>query len=549
MKIDKINNDIELDIDFSNLKLIFKKYAGIILVSTLVASGIGYLRAKKMPKIWQGQFQIVLGNNSKGGSSNDIESSLKSLLGKKNSGTDLNTQLEIMKSQVVLVPAYENILQSEKFKALNIEPISYGEILSGLTSKFKDGTTVLNISYDSINKDLIPIVLDEISRTYQIFSYRDTDSSIEKGMKYLNKQISVYDKKLSLSTSKLKEYSKKYDLSFEKNGEGIDISSERSRLRAAEGIRAINKRLNLLQSIDNREEFVYMAKIFNPQSDILIKIKEIEKKIIVNQSLYRDDDELLNLLRNRKNDLYERLRFDLIAFLMAEKKALKAEEISSSRPIGVLTEYARLIRENIRNQKLVTRFEKNKNELILELAKSKEPWEIITKPKVLDWPIGPDRKRVLFIHAFFGFFGSLILFLILEIRKGKVLTSAECEKNLEIPNLLELSTAKNEQYWEESLNLLFNSYLNFEDKQKIAIYFNGDRSNELFQKFSSKLDNVFEKKYFFTNNLLEVKDNQKQIIIIILGSNNFSELKDLRSKIKLQRQETIGFITLNNVNV
>ena len=303
MKIDKINNDIELDIDFSNLKLILKKYAAIILASTLAASSIGYFRAKKMPKIWQGQFQIVLGNNSKGGSANDIESSLKSLLGKKNSGTDLNTQLEIMKSQVVLVPAYENILQSEKFKALNIEPISYDEILSGLTSKFKDGTTVLNISYDSTNKDLIPIVLDEISSTYQIFSYRDTDSSIEKGMKYLNKQISIYDKKLTSSTSKLKEYGKKYDLSFDKNGERIDISSERSRLRAAEGIRAINKRLNLLQSIENKDEFLYMAKIFNPQSDILIKIKEIEKRIIVNQSLYKNDDELLNLLRNRKNDL------------------------------------------------------------------------------------------------------------------------------------------------------------------------------------------------------------------------------------------------------
>lgn len=549
MKIDKLNNDIELDIDFSNLKLIFKKYAGLILASTLAASSIGYLRAKKMPKIWQGQFQIVLGNNSKGGSSNDIESSLKSLLGKKNSGTDLNTQLEIMKSPMVLVPAYENILQSEKFKALNIEPVSYGEILSGLTSKFKDGTTVLNITYDSTKKDLIPIVLDEISRTYQIFSYRDTDSSIEKGMKYLNKQIFVYDKKLSLSTSKLKEYSKKHDLSFEYSGERINISSERSRLRAAEGIRSINKRLNLLQSTDNQEEFVYMAKIFNPTSDILDKIKDIEKKIIVNQSLYKDDDELLSLLRNRKNDLNIRLRLDLIAFLMAEKKALKAEEISSNRPIEVLTEYARLIRENVRNQKYVKRFETNKNELILELAKSKEPWEIITEPKVLDGPIGPDRKKVLFIHAFFGFFGSLILFLILEIRKGKVLTSSECEKNLEIPSLLELSSVKNDQYWEESLKLLFNSYLNFEDKQKIAIYFNGDKNNELFQKFSSKLDNVFENKYFFTNNLLEVKDNHKQIIIIILGTNNFSELKDLRSKIKLQRQETLGFITLNNVNV
>lgn len=546
MNIDKLSNDVDFDLDLSNLKIILKKYTGIILVSTFVASSVGYVRGKNMPKIWQGQFQIVLGGINKGSSSNNLESNLRSLLGKKNSSTDLNTQLAIMKSPLILIPAYEKILNSEKFKSLNIEEFSFSEIQSKLKSKFKDGTKVLDISYSDTRKDLIPIVLEEISKTYQIYSYRDIESSLDKGMKYLNKQISVYDEKLTKSVNELQKYSKKYDLSFRLDGENIIINTEVFRVESSEKIRLINKRINLLQSIDNKEEFIYIAEIYNPNSDILEKIQEIENKIIVNQTLYKSGDQLIKLLKARKNDLYDSLRSDLLAFLKSEKKALQAQVNSSNRPIKVLTEYSRLVRNNIRTRKLIAKFEKNKNELVLELAKSKDPWEIITKPKLLDWPIGPDRKRILFIHAFFGFFGSLITFLILELRKGKVLTSSECEKTLGIPILLELSSMKNDKYWEESLNLLFNSYLNFEDDQKVAICFLGDKNEELFQKFSLKLKNLFKNKYLITDDLLEAKDYNKQIILIVLGSTSKLELSDFKSKIKLQRKETLGFIALNN---
>ena len=148
MNLENLTNDVDLEVDVNNLKFILKKYISVILISTLVASLIGYVRAKRLPKIWQGQFQIVLSSNTKGGSTSDIESNLKSLLGKKSSSTDLATQLEIMSSPLVLIPAYESILDSEEFKILNIKDLSFGEIKSNLKSKFKDGTKVLNITFD-----------------------------------------------------------------------------------------------------------------------------------------------------------------------------------------------------------------------------------------------------------------------------------------------------------------------------------------------------------------------------------------------------------------
>ena len=172
----------------------------------------------------------------------------------------------------------------------------------------------------------------------------------------------------------------------------------------------------------------------------------------------------------------------------------------------------------------------------MESSKTKEPWEIITKPQVLSSPIGPDSKKVLFIHAFFGFFGSLIISLIIEMRKGLVVSSSECEKTLNIPELLELSTIKDEKYWEESLSLLFNSYLGLKDK-KLAIYYLGNKNQPIWEKFTLMLENIFKDKYFFTNDILDFKKYEQQIIVILLGSITKSELKDLSLKLSYKEKK------------
>ena len=111
MNSEKIGNETELDVDLGNIKKIIQKYIYLILISTSLSFFVGYLRGKTLPKIWQGQFQIVL-NSSNNGSSGDLETSLLSALGKTNANNDLSTQLEIMNSPLVLIPTYENILKA-----------------------------------------------------------------------------------------------------------------------------------------------------------------------------------------------------------------------------------------------------------------------------------------------------------------------------------------------------------------------------------------------------------------------------------------------------
>ena len=162
------------------------------------------------------------------------------------------------------------------------------------------------------------------------------------------------------------------------------------------------------------------------------EIQSIEKSLVVNRLLYAETDKLMILLKESKAKLYQNLRRDLLAFLEAEKDGKEAEMISAERPVEVLSEYSRLIRENKRTNSFLTKFELSKNEISLELAKAKDPWEIITNPKVFDNTIGPDLKKISFIYTFTGLFGIIIICLIYELRKGIVLTSSEVEKILNL---------------------------------------------------------------------------------------------------------------------
>ena len=547
MNSKKISNEMELDIDLSNLKKILGKYIYLILIVTFISSLVGYFRARKLPKIWQGQFQIVL-NSSNNGSSGDLETSLLSALGKTNANNDLSTQLEIMNSPLVLIPTYENILKSEEFQSLNIKELGFADIKSNLKSKFKDGTKVLNIKFNNTNKELIPIVLEEISQTYQKFSYRERQSNLEKGIKYLDNQTIIYSNKIDDSTKRLNEFSKKYDLSFSFKGEKLIINTEAQRIRASNFIREINQRIDLLKSIENQDEFIYISKIYNPESQTLKEIEAIDKSLMVNSPLYAENDKWISMLNKSKRKLYLNLKSEILAFLESEKKAREAEMISAERPIEVLSQYASLIRENIRTITFLSKFEQSKNEISLELAKSQDPWEIITKPKVFDTPIGPDVKKIAFTYTFFGLFGIAIAVIVYEMRKGLVLTSSESEKILKIPKLLEIPSFENYEYCKNSLKLLINSYLEIKNEEDLVFLFMGDKDNENIEVFSKILSEICQKKITLTNNLFEASKFKKHVIVVILGYNKKSELKDLVLNLKMQRIESSGFIAFDDIN-
>ena len=117
--IDKNNDEIDLRLI---LNFLFRNKAFIGLIS-LISLISGIISSFTLPKVWEGQFQIVL---KKDNNNPNLNSRLANLAGVGILGeNDLTTEVEILKSPSVLMPVFEfansqhNQVKSKSFSFSN----------------------------------------------------------------------------------------------------------------------------------------------------------------------------------------------------------------------------------------------------------------------------------------------------------------------------------------------------------------------------------------------------------------------------------------------
>ena len=99
--IDKNNDEIDVRL-ILNFLFRNKAFIGLISLITLI---FGIISSYRLPKVWEGQFQIVL---KKRDQSININPTLAKIAGVGISGeNELTTEVEILKSPSVLMPVFE----------------------------------------------------------------------------------------------------------------------------------------------------------------------------------------------------------------------------------------------------------------------------------------------------------------------------------------------------------------------------------------------------------------------------------------------------------
>ena len=155
---------------------------------------ISFIYAIRLKNVWQGEFQIVLDNES-----NQISSIMQKVdnfdLFDSQNSSKLSTEVEILKSSSILMPIYNLSLLRQKSHPNNNKPISFRSWKNNLNIELERGTSVLKITYKNKNKESILPILNDISKAYQKYSTNNTDNNLEKGIAYLTEQIKIYRKK------------------------------------------------------------------------------------------------------------------------------------------------------------------------------------------------------------------------------------------------------------------------------------------------------------------------------------------------------------------
>ena len=542
-------------IKFKNIFSFFwrnKKIISPITISFLILSIIYAFIAKKT---WEGQFQIVLATDERSELSDLVQSNQQILqLAGGDSDNKLDTEVTILESPLVLMPIFEFIKESKKVGGQNIDNLSFQDWKKdNLSIALKRGTSVLNISYFDQDKNLVLPVIEMMSKAYQNYSQRNRKISLDQGINYLETQTKIFKEKSLNSLRKAQSYAIEQNLTSLKNENDEDILNnfgvEFIRIKAADQIRLIDEQLKLFT--DPGFDKKYMGRFKwtvvpeMKENPLFIELNRIDFLLETYKSKYKANDIAIKSLQDEKANLLETLSNQTIIFLNAEREKMLAIMKSAERPKGTLVKYRELVRESLLDRQTLENLEQQKQALLLERAKEQKPWELITKPTILDKPVAPQKKQIALLGLISGLFISSSLAYIKEKRTNYIYDKDLIEYLLPFEYLFTLYK-KNVKKWDEYIALLAKSLYEQGEISSIELISLGELPKEINDKLLKSFKNKLPKiKIISTNDLNNTNEISSKILVMGTGLNSKFEIDNFLEKIKLMKTLISGFIIID----
>ena len=527
---------------YRHKKLISKfSLAGIALASLIIITS---------KRVWEGQFQIVLDGGASG-SSLSINSNIANLAGLSAKKDPLKTEVGILKSPSVLMNIFEFVKNKKALKNnTSIENLRFEEWKKGsLSIEMQKGTSILSLSYRDNDKDLVLPVLNRISSAYQDYSGKKRLRSIELGVDYFEEQIAIFKEKSINSLRKAQKFAIDEDLAVLIDEETSDIDIAKSlnietiRVKAANEIRVIDQQLEQIKNAkDQSEKIIYLGSIIPEISDLSDQLNNLDSSLARLRLTFKESDKTVKDLLKERRLIIDLLKIQAKGHLLAQKSYAQARMKAAERPEGILIEYQMLLTNAFKDKGTLDNLENQYRSLLLEKARTKDPWELITTPTLLPNPISPKKKKLLVLGLLGGmFFGSAAAYAS-DIRK--IFYFSEMKLLGKWPLLTELSTSQKSS-WDESFDLLSVGPLSNTDGG-IAIIAIGNINtlllSELTQSFQNALKN---REIIVTRNLREAIKYNNLLVLTAFGITKKQEIIDVREKLLVQKKTVLGVLVLN----
>ena len=230
-----------------------------------------------------------------------------------------------------------------------------------------------------------------------------------------------------------------------------------------------------------------------------------------------------------------------IGYLKAERLATEAEMESAIRPEGILLKYKELMREAARDEITLINLENQLRAIKLREAKSEDPWELITKPTLIDDPIYPDLKINLFFGLLAGLISGSLLIKNIEKKSGLVFEKEIILNDLKSPLLIDNALEKENKIYVNS------PFINDLIRDKINIFFLkiNDISNDGIDIIKKELEKInlkeSRRKYKILNdNFKEINEEDVLFLIIDVKSLTYLQLNEYVQRLNFYKIKSDG---------
>ncbi len=561
-------NNSFYEIDLREIFLSLRRNYKLVLPVIFIYLVIGTYDAIRQKDIWRGQFQIVLDGGRKNSTSQKglggIDISRLSAFISTSPVNNLNTQVEILKSSSVLMPAFNYIKNQRILNGENVVGMKFENWReNALDVELESGTTVLNIEFKDTNKDLILPTLQKISNIFQEYSIQQSKQNNTQSKNYLENQIRIYEEKSKDSISKLLDFSNKNNfllpnLKNKKKESSSRISSSADNFNnflflmnpnndLKVEIDKIKQKLKILNDFDNDSESLLPVNAESKDAILTVLFKDLaklESEIQLKSNIFTENDPIIKNLENTKIKIMDRIRSRSIKELNSELIFLESALEYYSKPRELVSEFRELFGLSLRNSTTLQNLEKELHLVSLQGSRTQVPWKLITKPTLFDYPSGPLRIVIFLQKLIYGIvFSSFIVFLN-EIRKNVINNENEIHKIVKT-QLLEKFLIKNRESWEELIKLLVRGPLSDKDNSSVALINLGpDNIEDL-----KNLENLFRKElldreFIITSDLIKSRMFKYKILLVHKGKISRSLLMEKINRISIQKLNITGYILL-----
>jgi uncharacterized protein involved in exopolysaccharide biosynthesis len=508
--------------------------------------------------VWEGEFQIVLASNESPSGSAQVllqaNPGLAALVGSNGGENKLETEVKVLESPSVLKPVFDFVKTHKATAGEDVDRWRYSEWLKdNLTIKLEKGTSVLNLTYQDSDRDLVLPALQRISQAYQAYSGRDRERGIAQAIRYLDQQISRYRLESLASLRRAQEFAIEQDLTaLQRKDKGDDevvnsLNIEDLRVRAANEIRNINEQLTQLRALsDDPEALMYLGSNIPalaakglPQT-----LDRIDTELANLRATYTDRDDSIRRLKLRRSVLIDTLKRQTYGYLFAKRTAAQARLAAAERPKGVLIRYRELLREAARDDATLNRLESERQVLALEQARKQDPWELISTPTLLDKPVAPRKGRILALGLLAGLVLGSGAALVVDRRSGRVFAEDELQQLLPGPLLAHVALGDPQALAGQLTLLARGSLAGSHRVALIPVGLTADSPGvqELLDQLRQTMPHT---ELLCSADLVAAAGCDHQLLITSPGAPTRSQLAQLRQQLDLQGRPITGWLLLD----
>ena len=514
------------EIDLRQLAAALRRRWALIAAGAVAGGlGAGLLTLLSKP-VWEGEFQIVLSQKQSGGggtlaslaASNPMLASLAGLGGAAG-GSELTTEVKILESPSVLRPVFDLVKTRKASSGLDVSGLRFASWVKGsLSIELERGTSVLSIAYRDTDKALVLPVMQQISQAYQQYSGRDRSESISNGLSYAKDQVAQFRQKAAASNRALDAFSIRYGISSDGraiSSSGIDVSK-------------------FLNSGSNGS--IGSVGSVGKQGDALGQLAAINQQLISRQQQFTNRDPGVQALIRERNALRRYIEMTAGGSLALPGQQPESKEQAQE----LILKFQELERTAKRDTATLDSLESTLLSLQLEQARSTKPWELISKPTLLDKPVSPRPARNLALGLLAGLVAGSGAALVVDRRSGRVFSEEELQQYVSTPLLIHLDP----ETLRGKLALLSKGALT--DSHRVALIPVGlnAKSSRVQWILTELKEQLPHTEITCSRDLVEAASCDHQLLITRLGSPTRLELDNLQQQLNLQNRPITGWLLI-----